>query len=421
MRRITVNRRFRNILGGALVAAVWACADGASDLTGPEPGLEQGGRITVTNDRAVLAARVHYAGNVQLVIDPSFGGMTLSEGVTFRRAPKGVSASVGLGLRAVVDPPELDGTTLQATHITMRKDNAYVSYNAQGPLFRGGVDVFNTVQPERTELISQALLSDTDVNALDSKDGRLYMATATEDPQFTSGAVFEELELDGDLLTTNSRRVDLPSYAGTGVAADGGLVFATSGDGADGGVAALDILSLELVWRADFADARAVAIDGSTILTMAGQPGTLRVFDAGSGALNASYTPGGANIPHSKSTVAIQEGLAFVAAGDEGTKVVQLSDGTVTDVVPAPVVDGLDPSLTVTNAVAVSGNLVFMANGGAGLWVARLKLDELEVVGMIDFGDGPSVNFVAVGGNLLFAATGTGGLRIVEVNQGNKF
>ena len=422
MRRFLSSERFPAALGGlVLILTLGACANGPSRLTAPDLGSDRAARFTVTNSRAQLAGRVH-ARDVKLTIEPELSGTARSEGVTLRGAP--AIQGVSLRLLAEVDPPELLGTTLQATHIAMHRGKVYVAYNAQGPLFMGGVDVFNVVPPRGVpELISSALYSDTDVNAVDSKDGKLYLATATDDPQFATQAALEEIVLDGDLLTSVSRRAALPSYAGTGVAVEGGLVFATSGDGTDGGVAAFDALTLQQVWRADFADARAVAVDGGTAFTMSGQPCTLRMFDAAAAGPTplGSCAPGGANLPHAKATVAIHQGLAFVAAGDEGTKVVRLADGTVTDVVPVPPVAGLAPELTVTNAVAVSGNLVYMANGGAGLWVARLKHDKLEVVGKIDFGDGPSVNFVAARGNLLFAATGTGGLRIIQVIHGNAF
>jgi len=425
MSRSLMSTRFPRVLGGlALVLALGACAKGPSSVTAPRLDPDRSGTVTVINSRAQLANRVHPAREGRLKIEPPISGRTLSDGTSIRRAPVPTPHGVSLQLIASVDPPELLGTTLQATHITMHRGKVYVSYNAKGPLYLGGVDVFNIAPPRGApELISSALYSDTDVNAIDSKDGKLYLATATGNPQVAGPAALEEVELDGDLITAISRRVPLPSYAGTGVAADGGLIFATSGDGADGGVAAFDALTLEPVWRVDFADARAVAVSGSTVMTLSGQPCTLRGYDAAAGGADSkgSCTPGGSNFPHAKSTLAIHQGLAFVAAGDEGTKVVRLADGVVTDVVPVPPVSGLDPELTVTNAVAVSGNLVYMANGGAGLWVARLKLDKLEVIGKILFGDGPSVNFVAARGNLVFAATGTGGLRIIQVHGAEHF
>jgi hypothetical protein len=227
------------------------------------------------------------------------------------------------------------------------------------------------------------------------------------------------MSLDGDQLTTTFSGC-ASSYAATGVVAHGGFVFATSGDGADGGLAAFDAASLAPLWRRDFADARAVTMNGNTVVTMSGQPCTMRMYDGGTGAADALpyCTPGGAMIPHSKGTVVVHQGLAFVAAGDGGTRIVRLSDGVVTDVLPVPNANGLSSDLAVTNAVAVSGNHVYMANGGAGLWVARLRHEQLEVLGSVAFTDGASVNFVAAHGNLLFVATGTGGLRVIRIHGG---
>ena len=422
MRRFLLSSRFPKTLGGLAVAlAIGACAKGPSIPTAPDPVSNRLGRFIVTNDRTALARRVHDARGEVLKITPDPGMTTLSSASTLKHTPAPPPHDIALREIARVDPPVLNDVTLQATHIAMQRGKVYVSYNAMGPLHIGAIDVFDVV-PKIPQLVSFGRYADTDVNAIDAKDGRLFMAVATEDPSAAGPAALDVINLDDDLLTTEAFRVSLPSYAGTGVVANGGLVFATSGDGANGGIGAFDALSLQPVWHQEFADARAVAADGTGVLTMSGQPCTLRMFDgAVGGAPTASCTPGGATIPHSKATLAIHQGLAFVAAGDAGTKVVRLADHVVTSVVPVPPVPGLAPELTVTNAVAVSGNLVYMANGGAGLWVARLKGERLEVAGRIEFGDGPSVNFVAAHGNLLFVATGTGGLRIIEVRHGAAF
>ena len=166
-------------------------------------------------------------------------------------------------------------------------------------------------------------------------------------------------------------------------------------------------------------------------MAMRGTPGGLRLYDAASGAFSKSYASGGANISESKSTVFIARQCAFYAAGDEGLRVVDLASGSSVVTLPVPNIDGVELANEVTNGASASGNLVFIANGGAGLFVAQAThdLDDesgvgcgldsfgLEVLGQVQFPDGPSANYVASKGNLLFVANGLGGLSIVRIDR----
>ena len=109
-------------------------------------------------------------------------------------------------------------------------------------------------------------------------------------------------------------------------------------------------------------------------------------------------------------------------------RVVDFDDGTVVANVPVPDIDDVDPENEVTNAVSLHGNLIFMANGGAGLQVVRANKDvdgagadidgdelSLQVLGNVVFPGGESANFVGGKGNLVFVATGLGGLHIIKI------
>jgi hypothetical protein len=406
------------------LGVVLACSD-AHESLGPEPvpGFEQSSRILVNNDLVRLDDRVRLVER-ELRLVPMSEATAGSSGAALRMPDP--DDEVVLILRAEVDPPDLGGTTIQATHIALHGGFAYVSYNVQGPVYRGGVDVFDVRNVRQPTLISQALLEDTDVSALDQFDGFLYLATATGETGFRSPAVLEEVMLDGGRLTAFSRRVDLPSYAATGVRVHGNQVLVTSGDGGDGGLSLLTRRTLDLEAIVNFRDARAVEVHGNLAIGMKGTPGSLYVIDRNSTQAVATWEPGGANIPESKSTIKIFRNFVLMAAGDEGTKLVSMQDGDVVAEVPAPIVDGVPPEYSVTNAVTARGNLVFMANGGAGLYVARIRTNEdddekdveLDLVGKVAFEDGPSVNFVAAKGNVLFVAAGEGGLKIAQIGRG---
>ena len=450
---LMLRRMLLRPIGLASVALVAACAD-AGVLEGPDEVKREGsitvqevGRIKVENDPAALRGRTHLTSE-PLAIVP------VGPAATAPRSPSDESFS--LVLVAEIDPPEVDGTSLQASHSIIKGNKAYVAYNVQGPVRKGGVDVFDVSQPDAVELVSSALFEDTDVSAIDNHgSSALYLVAATDDPAFATPAVLEVVDLQGGKLTTTSTRIDLPSYVGTGVRVKGDRVYVTSGTGGDpvGGLSIFERRTLELAAFDAFEDARAVDVKGDLVVAMRGTSGELRLYEKQSGGLFQTYATGGANIPESKSTVFVSDGCAFYAAGDEGLRVVELGSGAAVVTLPVPDIDGVAPEDEVTNGASASGNLLFIANGGAGLFVALAthslgsssgtvaENDDddgigrgegvsaisscacssadfgLEIIGQVQFPDGPSANYVDSKGNLLFVANGRGGLSIVRIDR----
>jgi hypothetical protein len=121
-------------------------------------------------------------------------------------------------------------------------------------------------------------------------------------------------------------------------------------------------------------------------------------------------------------------GKAFIAAGSGGVQVLSATTGAVVGSVPRPdpAALGLDPSVVVTNAASVDGDLVFISNGEAGVYVAQGSqafnltgseaAQQLTMLGRLRFGNLQSVNHVAYRSGYLFIAAGLGGLKIVKVN-----
>ena len=117
---------------------------------------------------------------------------------------------------------------------------------------------------------------------------------------------------------------------------------------------------------------------------------------------------------------------AVLALGDGGTQIVCLEDGSVIEEIAPPVVDDLDPSVTVTNAAATDSKTLYMSNGEAGVYVAYTRdkfnsrdcdVDDLELIGQFRLDDLESVNAVKVDEDYLFVAGGLGGLKILEVTE----
>ena len=414
---------------GLVVLLQSSCADGAAPE--PGPGNQANDRISITNDAATLATRVTYY-DEDVPIDgsgvgypaPSSSALSLSV-----QAAPGVQAAPPtqrtLRLRAEVAPPSIGGQVLQATSVAIVGNRAVVGYNMRGEPHLGAVDVFDISNRNRPVLRSQALFQDADINSVSTFGQLVFAAEATGDPAFQSPAVFEVMYLQGNnLILDGNYRWALSSFAGTSAMASGTKAYATSGD--NGALFAIDLSSAPV--SVDLHDARWVDVAGGKVVVVQGTPGQLSVFDEATFAPLGTFPFTGADVAESKSTVELAGGKAFIAAGSGGVQVLSATTGTVVGSVPRPdpAALGLDPSVVVTNAASVEGDLLFISNGEAGVYVAQGSQvfsttgseaqQTITMVGRLRFGNLQSVNHVAFrNGNLIIAA-GLGGLKIVQVN-----
>ena len=373
------------------------------------------GRIILENNLTTLSSRVTYLSE-SVEIDTSVQTESLA-----RPSVNPVS----LTLIAEVDPPVINGQTLQATDIFIKSDKAYVAYNMIGEPYLGAVDIFDVKDEDDPELISSMLFTDSDVNGLTFKDDHLYLALATSRDAFESPAVVEKVRVRRGQLTDDTQTFDVPSWAATDVEVSSNHLFVTSG--ADSGyVTVIRLNNDEVVFSYPVEDARGVATDGDDVAVIAGTPARLVTFDYDSGELLNDYALEGASIDFSKSTVEIHRKKAVVAVGDGGTQILCLENGEVIEQIAPPDVEGLDPSVTVTNAASTDSKTLYMSNGEAGVYVAWTRdkfdskdcdVDDLELIGQFRFDDLQSVNHVKVDKNYLFVAGGLGGLKILRVSE----
>ncbi|NQT61616.1 MAG: hypothetical protein HQ556_01545 [Candidatus Marinimicrobia bacterium] len=373
------------------------------------------GRIILENDLSTLRSRVNYVNEV-IEIDTSLqtGGLA-----------KTAADPVSLVLIAEVDPPTIDGQVLQATDIYIKKNRAYVSYNMIGEPYLGAVDIFDIKDEDDPELKSSMLFTDSDVNGLTFKDNYLYLAMATNRDEFDSPAVVEKVRIRRDELTDETETFDVPSWAATDVEVTGNHLFVTSG--ADSGhVTVIRLNNDEVVFSYPVEDARGVDTDGDDVAVVAGTPARMVTFDYDSGEMLNDYELDGASIDFSKSTIEIHRKKAVLALGDGGTQIICLEDGSVVEQIAPPVVDDLDPSVTVTNAASTDSKTLYMSNGEAGVYVAYTRdkfnsrdcdVDDLQLIGQFRLDDLESVNAVKVDDDYLFVAGGLGGLKILEVTE----
>lgn len=422
--------RLRAVLASILVPALLtACYEQVAG-----PGEETDGRVTVINDSSALAERIEYTDEDVPIDPPDPQAFAAAPGMHAISPPALAPSQVNLRLIAEVDPPTIDGVPLQATSISARSSLAFlVSYNVRGATFLGGVDYIINWFGRRPRVLSAAYFADSDVSAVGLNGSAVYAATATDDANFSTSAALDVLGLSFfGLRILSQGRVDLSSFAATSALAVGQVIYVTTGDGGD--LYALDANDLSVLAQSPLDDARWVAHDedNGRIVVVQGTPGRIAVFEEGNfsgGSLNllATHPFDGADIAESKSTVEVVGGKAFIAAGSEGVQIMCLDDGSIVGSVPRPdpASLGLDPSVVVTNAVSVEGDLMFISNGEAGVYVAAgdeafdqtscSEPQSVGVLGQLQFGALESVNHVDYRSGVLLVAAGLGGLKIVTV------
>ncbi len=405
-----------------LLLAVAACQTSTS-TSGPNerpaPDDVKTVQIEVSSNVETLGQRMTDMGGREIAIDAS--NVPASAQAQFDVTDLGVAFL----FRAAVAPPVVAGVRLQASHVALDGNFAYVSYMVQGQPTDGAVDVFDISVPGSPKLVSTAAMPGTEIAAITVKNGFVYLAGATDDPAFPERAVLAEITLSNKLLTSKMRLVGLPSYFATGVAVLGSKLYVTSGSGGPntGGLTVLDAASLKKVTGGEpFLDARDVSAAGLTfVAAMQGGPANLRLYSQSTGSLSKVVSLPGGNIPESKSGVYARDNWAFVATGDGGMQLVDMVAGSIAASLPRPTMTGVLPENAVTNAVSLADDLVLTANGGAGVQVAisNYRTNPLNLktfvtpLGRLDMPG--SANFVASTSSSMFVADGEGGLQIIQI------
>lgn len=371
---------------------------------------QEDGRILINNNASELATRVEVKDEIM-----PFNGI---DGRSLTKIASDDSSDFVLVLRAEVEAPVYNGMDLRASHVTIENGYAYVTYNREGEDYLGGIEVFDVSDIQNPQLVSQAIITDTDISAVVYKDGALYLAEAVntiENDAFNTPAVLEKMELSGGLLTNNTIQRDLSSYVATDVNTGADKIFVTTGS--DGHVFVIDPDTLRIDTLFALNDARSIDVDGDKVAVLSASPFLLSIYEQATGAFISTYSVGGMTIPESKSEVELDGNYAYVTLNDGGLKVVDITTGNLVDEMLRPeTAPGGDDIDYVTNSVSINEELVLIANGAAGVWVgSKYDGDPIEIYGSMEFQS--STNFVEGKDDVIFVATGFGGFRILEVQR----
>jgi hypothetical protein len=416
-----------------LMTLIIALLLGACEKDPIEHRLNQDPMI-ITEDPVILGERVNVIDGGQLMplfpVDGSYSSRDIKS--------ETVGSKYEIYLRAEVDPPVHDGKTLQASHIRITGDHAFVTYNRQGPEFLGGVDVFDITDIENPLLIQSVIFPEKDISSIDvdvmgsGQNNFIYLTGAYnpdfDDLELASPAVVERFIANKSNMFMHLEEprqfLDLPSFAGNDVRyfhAGNQVVYATSGSG--GGLTILNN-GMQQTRFEPISYARSTDTDGDHLIVYSAEGNRLIVMDMSGNLLNEIVTGGehfiNGEYLEAKSIVRLKDDLAFVAAGTGGVEAYDINTGSLMGYLPRPIeYEQADTPLNyVTNGVSVNEKLVLAANGGSGIHIAELddtKSNILRPVGKFMFEYGSSANFVESSGNKVFVATGKGGLKILEI------
>lgn len=375
--------------------------------------------FVVNNNIQELTSRIQKVNELISIEDASMS--TLKSAMEL--PPVDLSKNYAFTLRAEVPSPFVDGTQIQATHVSINYPYAIVSYNTQGSDYRGGVEVFNVSDVSNPTIVSQARFPNADINAVDYYNGKIYLVGAAEPSllNLTSAAYLQVLDMDKNgNITGSDAIISIGSYAGTDIRVTPEYIYVSSGSGTDGmgGVKVFDH-KYKLIYEKQMDHARSIQVKNGQLYTMQSEPARINVIGTDGFPLVNTFNLQGANTPNSKSEIDVNEKYLFAALNEGGLDVINRTNGELKQHIPRPATSpgGLDEDF-VTNSVSIYGDLVLTANGQAGISIGGIipdDQDNIHVIGQFSFNEG-STNYVEQKDNIIFVATGKGGLKILTVS-----
>jgi len=333
---------------------------------------------------------------------------------------------------AEVASPVFNGHELSATHVDIIDDKAYVSYNVQGDVYAGGIEVIDLENPAFPALISQLLFNGNDANAVvadmdgNNIDRDVYLALSS----FKKGAVLRKLNTQNGLFTDEfydlnlSKSISGISASANGVSCTNDYIYVTSGQSV-GGVFQVVKSSFSVINADEFQAAKYVVTNGSNsganqITLSTGDEAKLHVYTVGQNLnkqvfdIGSIYHQNVENPYEGKAAMYIdqQSNNCFVSMGVNGMKAFNILSGNEVFTSPANML-----STGNTNGLSKDDLFIYLANGADGLYIASLPPSSGEIipVQVWDMDETPaSANLVKASDDWLFVAKGGGGLKILR-------
>lgn len=360
--------------------------------------------ITITTDQTSLNKRLDYTNSGVISIE--------NNNTTGKMATTNASTTLPLVQIAEVNPPvDKNGRTLQASHVAVNGNYAYVSYTIRGDVYSGAIDVIDVSDPYKPKLVTSALISNTDITSLTYSNGSLIIGAAKDvdaDPLLINPSIVINMELSSGLLTDRYKINYLESKVTTDVIANSASYFAVTGD--NGSLFKLNSSTKAVAGKIAVEDLRSLALTSDKVITLSGTKG-VNVYNQSTLTLQKNFSTS-SDVSGAKRTMEIDGTKLLVSEGYNGLGVYDINSGSKLQTINISTA-GED---NVTNAVSVNEGYAFVANGAAGLNVYQTG-NQLDLLGTL--GISGSSNYVKSSGNYIYVASGKGGLKIIKMEKPN--
>ena len=382
--------------------SLFTFCDNNDDTTNDNQSQEN--NIEINSDVTALNKRLDYTNS---------GVLTITNVSTSKLLKSGQSTSdLPLVQIAEINPPtDSNGRVLQANHVAVNGNYAYVAYTMRGDAYSGAIDVIDVSDPYKPKLITSALIANTDITSLTYSNGNLIIAGATDidkDQTLTNPSIVINMQLSSGLLTDKYTINNLEGKVTTDVAANSASYFAVTGDA--GSLYKINSSSKTISGKVEMADLRTVAVSGDKIVTLSGSKG-VKIYNESTLALQKTFSTA-ADVSGAKRTMDIDGTKLLVSEGYNGLGVYDINSGSKLQTIGITTAGDEN----VTNAVSVNDGYTFVANGAAGLNVYQSG-SQLNLVGTV--GITGSSNYVKSVGDYIYVASGKGGLKIIKMEKPN--
>ncbi|GMQ26506.1 hypothetical protein Aoki45_31880 [Algoriphagus sp. oki45] len=397
MKRIFGKKNIGFLIAFTLLLLAFSCND--------DPGTPNDSSIIINTDSEHLSQRLSLDGSGVI-------GITAPSNSSGRIWDDDDAEEIALVLISQASSPVYEGNTLQATHVDIDDDYAYVAYNTAGPTYLGAVEILDISDAYKPRIVAQAIFKNADISALEYRDGVLFLAMAVDVDQseVTDPANLGIVSVSNGQFTSDFRLISVPGFVATDVTATSQFTALVSGSN---GALTLFDRNLNKLSEVPGEDLRSVTFGENRLAILSGTQGA--------GILNPNSLTEVTRIaldadePQAKRTIDIEDDHVFIALGRKGAGIYRLSNGREESLLPIPInPENVEAGDIVTNAVSVEDDLLFMANGAAGISIADVDdEDDPKLYGVLDL-DGSS-NFVRFEDKFIFVATGQGGIQILKI------
>ncbi|WP_246628835.1 LVIVD repeat-containing protein [Algoriphagus marincola] len=387
------------LLAAFMTATIFACNDPIENPSDPT--------VLINTNSDELSQRLSLEGGGVI-------GITAPSNPSGRVLDDDDAEKISLVLVSQASSPVYEGNTLQATHVDIDDEYAYLAYNTAGPTFLGAVEIIDISDAYKPKIVSQVIFKHADVSAVEYRDGLLFLAMGMDIDQMDvdGPANLGVVSVSDGQFTSDFRYFSVPGFVATDVTASSQFTAIVSGS--DGALTLFD-RSFDKLEERESGDLRSVAHEDNRIAILDGTSGAV-VLNANSLSEVSSINTE-SDEAQAKRTIDIEDGYLYIAKGRNGAGIYRMSNGQEESLVGIPInPENVEPGDVVTNAVSVDDELLFMANGAAGISIADVDdEDDVELYGVLDL-DGSS-NFVRFEDEFIFVATGNGGIQILKIKK----